>query len=138
MKLQWLRVVVVDLGFTTLLTSQVISVTFYSEHEKSDKFCSEAVILAWGSLTCRKSMTQDPQLYCPSEGSHTQDFYTLKKSIHPGRVWTHEPRIQWRVWEPWDHRGWHDDLEKLILNMDYSSKDEGREKCKFCFRRMVT
>ena len=31
-------VVVVDLGFTTLLTPQVISVAFYSEHEKSDKF----------------------------------------------------------------------------------------------------
>ena len=29
-------VVVVDLGFTTLLTSQVISVAFYSEREKSD------------------------------------------------------------------------------------------------------
>ena len=43
-----LLVVVVGLvlGFTTLLTSQVISVAFYSEHEKSDKFCSEALILA--------------------------------------------------------------------------------------------
>ena len=39
-------VVVVDLGFTKLLTSQVISVTFYSELEKSDKFCSEALISA--------------------------------------------------------------------------------------------
>ena len=37
---------VVDLGFTTLLTSQVISMAFYSEREKSDKFCSEALILA--------------------------------------------------------------------------------------------
>ena len=34
-------VVAVVLGFTTLLTSQVIKVTFYSEREKSDKFCSE-------------------------------------------------------------------------------------------------
>ena len=34
--------VVVDLGLTTLLTSQVISVALYSEREKSDKFCSEA------------------------------------------------------------------------------------------------
>ena len=32
--------VVVDLGFTMLLTSQVIGITFYSEREKSDKFCS--------------------------------------------------------------------------------------------------
>ena len=39
-------VVVVDLGFTTLLTSQVISVAFYSEHEKSVKFYSGAVISA--------------------------------------------------------------------------------------------
>ena len=33
-----------DLGFTTLLISQVITVAFYSEREKSDKFCSEALI----------------------------------------------------------------------------------------------
>ena len=30
------RVLVVDLGFTTVLTSQAISVAFYSEREKSD------------------------------------------------------------------------------------------------------
>ena len=35
-----------DLGFTTLLTSQVISISFYNEREKSDKFCSEALISA--------------------------------------------------------------------------------------------
>ena len=40
------RVVVLDLGFTTLLTSQVISVAFYSEREKSDKFCSAGLISA--------------------------------------------------------------------------------------------
>ena len=33
-----------DVGFTTLLTSQVICVIFYSEREKSDKFCPEALI----------------------------------------------------------------------------------------------
>ena len=38
------RVVAVDLDFTTLLTSQVISVAFYSESEKSDKCCPEALI----------------------------------------------------------------------------------------------
>ena len=38
--------VIIDLVFTTLLTSQVISVAFYSEREKSDKFCSEALISA--------------------------------------------------------------------------------------------
>ena len=39
-------IVVVDLDFTTLLTSQVISVALYSERENSDKFCSEAPISA--------------------------------------------------------------------------------------------
>ena len=33
-------------GFTTPLTSQVIGVDFNSEREKSDKFCSEALISA--------------------------------------------------------------------------------------------
>ena len=73
--------VVVDLGFTTLLTFQVISIAFYSERKKSDKFCSEALISAWGSFTCRKSTTRNPWLYFLSEGSHTQDCYALKK-IH--------------------------------------------------------
>ena len=35
------------------LTSQVISVASDIEREKSDRFCSEAVISAWGSFTCR-------------------------------------------------------------------------------------
>ena len=69
-------VVVLDLGFTTLLTTQVIIVAFYSEREKTNKFYSEALISAWGSFTCRKSKI--------SEGNHTQDFYALKKSIDPG------------------------------------------------------
>ena len=43
---------------------------------------------------CRKSMTQDPRVYFPSEGSHTQDFYALKKSIDPGWDRTREPQIQ--------------------------------------------
>ena len=79
-------VVVVDLGFTTLLTSQVNSVSFYSGREKYDKFSSEALISACGSFTCRKSTTRDPRLYFSSEGSHTQDFYALKKSMDPGRI----------------------------------------------------
>ena len=37
---------VLDLGFTTLVTSQLISFAFYSEREKSDKFCSGALISA--------------------------------------------------------------------------------------------
>ena len=72
--------VVVDLGFTTLLTSQVISVAFYSEGENSDKLCSEALISAWGSLTCCKSTTWETLLYFPSERSHTQDFFTVWKN----------------------------------------------------------
>ena len=76
----------------TLLTFQVISVAFYSEREKFDKFSSEALISAWGSFTYRKSTTRDPRLYFPSEGNHTQDFYGLKKYIDPGRVWTREPQ----------------------------------------------
>ena len=59
-------------------TSKVISVASDIEREKSEKFCSEAVISAWGSFTCRKSTTRDPRLYFLSEGSHTQDFYALK------------------------------------------------------------
>ena len=74
---------VVDMGFTTLSTSQVISVGFYSEREKSDKFCSEALISAWGSFTCCKSTTRDPRLYFLSDGSHTEYCYALKKSIDP-------------------------------------------------------
>ena len=76
-------VVMVVLDFTTLLTSQVISVAFYSEREKSGKFCSEALISAWGSFTCRKSTTQDSRFYLPSEGSHTQDFYALNNPSTP-------------------------------------------------------
>ena len=72
---------VVVLGFTTLLTSLGISIVFYSEREKSDKFCSEALITAWSSFTCRKSTRRDPRLYFHSEGSHTQDIYDRKK-IH--------------------------------------------------------
>ena len=49
-------VVVVDWG-RTLLTSQIFSVASYSEREKSEKFCSVALISAWGSFTCRKTTT---------------------------------------------------------------------------------
>ena len=87
---------VLDLGFTTLVTSQLISVAFFSEREKSDKFCSGALNSAWDSFTCRRCTTRDPWLYFPSEGSHTKDFYALKNSIDPGRDWTRERRIQWR------------------------------------------
>ena len=67
------------------LTSQVIGIAFYSEREKSDKFSSEVLISAWGSFTCRKCTTRDPRLYCPSEGSHTQDFFYLENPSTPAR-----------------------------------------------------
>ena len=35
-----------DFGFTTLLTSQVVSVAFCSAREKSDKFSSDTLISA--------------------------------------------------------------------------------------------
>ena len=44
----------------TLLTSQVISIAFYSDREIADKFCSEVLISAWGSFTRRKSTTGTP------------------------------------------------------------------------------
>ena len=55
--------VVVHLGFTMLLTSQVIRVSFYSEHENSDKFWLEVLLLAI-------NLRQDPWLYISSEGSY--------------------------------------------------------------------
>ena len=63
-------VVVVDLGLTTLL-SQVISVAFYSEREKSEHFCSEALISAWRSFTCR------------TWRHGTYDFISLPKEVIP-------------------------------------------------------
>ena len=74
---------VVDLGFTTLLTYQVISVAFYNEREKSDTFSSRALISAWDSFTCRKSTIRDPRLYYISKGNHIQDFYALKNPSTP-------------------------------------------------------
>ena len=68
------------------LTSQAIIVASDIEHEKFDKFCSEALISAWGSFTYRKSTTLDPRLYFPSEGSHTQDFYALKNPSTPAGI----------------------------------------------------
>ena len=76
----------VDLGFTTLLTSQVISVAFYSEREKSDKFCSEAVISARGSFTYRKSTTRDSRLYTPFRRKSYSGFLRCEKihRLRPG------------------------------------------------------
>ena len=97
---EWHRrvAVILDLGFTTLLTSQFISVAFCSEREKADKFCSEALISAWGYFTCRKSMTRNPWLYFPSEGSHTQDFYALKNPSTPAGFETSYPPFSILRW----------------------------------------
>jgi hypothetical protein len=48
--------------------------------EMADKFClgPNFHVIARDSLTCRKSTTRDPQLYCPSEGRHAEDFYARK------------------------------------------------------------
>ena len=59
------------LGFTTLLN--ILGHQRHFRH-RAWKFCSETLILAWGSFMCRKSTTQDPWLYFPSKGSHTQEF----------------------------------------------------------------
>ena len=67
------------------LTSWVISVASDIEREKSEKFCSEALISAWDSFTCRKSTTRDARLYFPSEGSHSQDFY-VPTGIEPANL----------------------------------------------------
>ena len=78
-------VVVVDSGFATLLTSQVISVAFYSERENYDKFCSEALILAWGSFTCRKSMTRDPGFISLLKEVILRIFMLWKTPLTPAR-----------------------------------------------------
>ena len=74
------------LGFTTHLNILGHQRRFRQiERCKADKFCSEALISAWGSFTCRKSTTRDTRLYFPSIGSHTQDFDCLK-IIHRPRL----------------------------------------------------
>ena len=74
------------LGFTTLFNILDHQRRLRHRAWKSDKFCSGALISAWGSFTCRKSTTWDPRLYFPSEGIHSQDFYALKKSIEPANL----------------------------------------------------
>ena len=71
------------LGYTTLLTSQVISVAFDIESEKSDKFCSEALISAWGSFTYRKSTTRDQRLYFPFRRRSYSGFLRSEKIHRP-------------------------------------------------------
>ena len=58
--------------------TQVINVAFFIERGKSDKFCSEDLILATDYFTCRKSTTRDQLFYFPSEGSYIQYFYAIK------------------------------------------------------------
>ena len=81
-------VVVVVCGFTTLITFQDISISFYNEREKSDKFSSEA------------QFQLEVLLHAVNLRHGTQGFTSLlkevilriftfwKKSIDPGRVWT--------------------------------------------------
>ena len=55
---------------------------------KSQTNFAQSFISVWGSFMCRKSTTRDPRLYFPSKGSITQNFYSLRKSIDSGRIWT--------------------------------------------------
>ena len=64
-------------------TTHVISVVSDIESEKVGKFCSEALISAWGSFTCRKSTTRDPRLYFPSERSLVRIFTLWKNPSTP-------------------------------------------------------
>ena len=81
------------LGFTTLLNILGHQRRFRHRAWKVRQILLRGSNSAWGYFTCRKSTTRDPRLYFPSEGSHTQDFYALKK-IHR----TRDSRIQRRVW----------------------------------------
>ena len=75
--------IVVVVRFYDALTSQAISVAFYIEREKSDKFCSEAVISAWGSFTCRKSTAQDQRLYFSLRRQSYSEFLRSEKIDRP-------------------------------------------------------
>ena len=70
-------VVVVDLGFTMLLTFQVISVA--SEREKSDKFCSEALISAGGPFTCLNIYDTGPTALLPFRRKSYTGFLRSEK-----------------------------------------------------------
>ena len=71
------------LGFTTLFNILAHQHRFRHREWKSDKFCSEALISAWGSLTCRKSTTRDPRLYFPSEEVILRIFTLWKNPSTP-------------------------------------------------------
>ena len=74
------------------LTSQVISVPFYSDREKSDKFCPKALISAGGSFTCHKCTTRDRR-----DGFTSLPKEVILRIFTLGRDRTREPRIQRRV-----------------------------------------
>ena len=82
MRLRSLRQICCCWVLRHFLTSKVISVASDIERESPRNFAQRLR----GSFTCRKSTTRDPRLYFPSEGSHTQDFYALKKSIEPANL----------------------------------------------------
>jgi hypothetical protein len=50
-------------------------------------------IISRGSSTCRKSATWDRRIYFPSEGRHTEDFFTWK-------IWRLRPGLNPRSWVP--------------------------------------
>ena len=73
------------------LTSYVISVASDIEREKSDKFCSEALISASGSFTCRKFYDTGPTALLPFRRKSYSGFLRSEKIIDPGRDRT-QPR----------------------------------------------
>ena len=61
----------------------VISVASDIEREKSDKFCSEVLISAWGSFTCRNSTTRGPTALLPFRRKSYSGFLRSEKIHRP-------------------------------------------------------
>ena len=55
---------------------------YIAERENSNKFCSEALIWAWGSFTCRKSTSHDPTALLPSWRKSYSGILRSEKKIH--------------------------------------------------------
>ena len=86
------------LGFTTFFNMLGRQRRFRHRAWKVQEILLRSSNFGLRFFTCRKSTTRYSRLYFLSEGSHTQDFYALKKFIDPDRDRTREPQIQRRVW----------------------------------------
>ena len=107
------------------LTSQVISVAFYNEREKSDKFCTEVPISPLGSLTCLKSTSQEQRLHFPSEGRHTWIFMLWENPLTPAGF------------EPANLRSWWEQIwkKRFHLNIVFKDCDDSHPICKRIFEK---